>query len=88
MGFAPLPTLDGHQLLVQQCQQCHNTRLDPTITRDRFLVDQLDQMTRGEKDLAIQRIQLGVDTRLSMPPPLFRSLDDRERQLMIDELRR
>jgi hypothetical protein len=88
MGFAPLPTLSGHQLLVQQCQQCHNARLDPTITRDRFLVDQLDQMTRDEKDLAIQRIQLGGDTRLSMPPPLFRSLDDRERQLMIDELRR
>ena len=45
-------------------------------------------MTLDEKDLAIQRIQLGVDTRLSMPPRLFRSLDDRERQLMIDELRR
>ena len=70
----------------QQCQQCHNARLDPTITRDKFLVDQLDQMTRAEKDLAIERLQTPLDTRLTMPPPLFRTPTDAERQLMIDEL--
>jgi hypothetical protein len=80
--------MTGRELLVQQCQQCHHERLDPTNSRDKFLVDQLDQMTRAEKDLAIERINTPTDTRLTMPPPLFRSLDDGARQLMIDELRR
>jgi hypothetical protein len=88
MGFAPLPAMTGRQLLVQQCQECHNTRLDPTISRDKFLVDALDQMPRAEKDLAIERINTSVDTRLTMPPPLFRTLGDRERQLMIEELQK
>ena len=79
MGFAPLPAMDGRELLAQQCQQCHHAKLDPTITRDRFLVDQLDQMPRAEKDLAIERIQTPVDPRLTMPPPLFRSLTQADR---------
>ena len=88
MGFAPLPAMTGRQLLVQQCQECHNTRLDPTISRDKFLVDALEQMPRAEKDLAIERINTSIDTRLTMPPPLFRTLSADERQLMIDELER
>ena len=86
MGFAPLPAMTGRQLLVQQCQECHHSRLDPTISRENFLVDRLDEMSRAEKDLAIQRINTPTDTRLTMPPPLFRTLGDRERTLMIEEL--
>ncbi|MGE5183918.1 MAG: hypothetical protein ACM31C_17730 [Acidobacteriota bacterium] len=88
MGFAAPPGLGGRALLVQQCQQCHHARLDPTISRDRFLVDQLDSMSRAEKDLAIQRLQLPTDTRLTMPPQLFRLPTDAERQLMIEELQK
>jgi len=88
MGFAAPQGLTGRQLLVQQCQQCHNARLDPTITRDQFLVDQLDQMSRDEKDVAIQRIQTATDTRLTMPPPLFRLPTDHDRELMIAELKK
>ncbi len=88
MGFAAPPELDGRALLVEQCQQCHNARLDPTITRDLFLVDKLDKMSRAEKDLAIDRLATPTDTRLTMPPPLFRTLGQRERDLMIVELRR
>ena len=88
MGFAPPPGLDGRGLLVQQCQQCHHSRLDPTVTRDQFLVDRLDQMSRAEKDLAIQRIQMATSTRLTMPPPLFRLPSDQDRQAMIDALSR
>lgn len=86
MGFAPRSAMDGQALLVQQCQQCHNTRLDPTITRDLFLVDQLDQMSRSEKDLAIDRLKTPLDTRLTMPPPLFRTVTPEQRALMIAEL--
>jgi hypothetical protein len=88
MGFEPAPGMTGKALLVQQCQQCHNARLDPTISRDRFLVDQLDQMSRAEKDLAIQRIQMATDTRLAMPPPLFRLPSDADRAAMIRELQK
>jgi hypothetical protein len=88
MGFAPASRMDGRAVLVQQCQQCHNANLDPTITRDLFLVDRLAQMSRAEKDLAIERINLPTDTRLAMPPPLFRTLTPEDRALMIAELRK
>ncbi len=88
MGFAPRANADGAALLVQVCQECHNANLDPQVTRDRFLVDQLDQMTRAEKDLAIMRLGLSADTRLFMPPPLFRTITDAERDLMVAELKK
>ncbi len=88
MGFAPKSGQTGRQLLTQMCQQCHNANLDLTITREDFLVDQLDMMSRTEKDLAIQRIQMDVSTRLSMPPALFRTVTDDERQAMITELQK
>jgi hypothetical protein len=87
MAFAPKMGLTGPQLLQQMCQQCHHNTLDLTISRENFLVDQLDQMSRAEKDLAIDRLQLPDDNRLAMPPVLFRSITDDERQRMIDALR-
>ena len=68
------------------CQQCHNAHLDPTISRDKFLVDQLDQMSRAEKDLAIERLDPKLTSRLRMPPTLFKTITDDDRQAMIDEL--
>jgi mono/diheme cytochrome c family protein len=88
MSFAPKANLTGKQLVVQMCQQCHHSNLDLTISREKFLVDQLDTMSREEKDLAIERINMPVDTRLSMPPALFRTMTDAERQAMIDELKK
>lgn len=88
LGFAPRADMTGRELLIQQCQQCHHARLDPTISRDKFLVDMLAQMTRAEKDLAIERIQTPTDTRLTMPPPLFRTLTAEQRALMIAELQK
>jgi hypothetical protein len=87
-GFAPKPGADGKALLVEMCQQCHNANLDPTITRDRFLVDGLASMSRAEKDLAIQRLDPNLTTRLRMPPTLFRTVTDAERQAMIAELQK
>ena len=86
MGFAPRPNQDGHAILLQQCGQCHNSRLDPEISRDRFLVDQ--PMSREEKDLAIERIQTSIDTRLTMPPPLFRLPSATDRAAMIADLQK
>jgi hypothetical protein len=86
MGFAPQDGADGPTLLKQMCEECHNSKLDMTVSREKFLVDQLDQMSRVEKDLAIQRLGLPASTRLRMPPMLFRTITDDERQLMIETL--
>ncbi len=88
LGFAPKAGLDGRGLLVQMCQECHDQDLDPTVSRDRFLVDQLDRMSAAEKQLAIQRLQLPASTRLRMPPMLFKTITDEERRAMIAELSR
>jgi hypothetical protein len=86
IGFAPKVGADGRTLLAQMCQECHQSKLDPMVSRDNFLVDKLDQMSRAEKDLAIARLKLGPETRLRMPPMLFRTITDAERQAMITEL--
>jgi hypothetical protein len=86
MGFAPRAGLDGKSLLVQMCQQCHNANLDLTLSREKFLVDQLGKMSRDEKQLAITRLKLGDDDRLRMPPVLFRTVTDDETNAMIQAL--
>jgi hypothetical protein len=88
MGFAPKLNTNGRTMLAQMCQECHNAQLDPMVTRDRFLVDTLDQMSRAEKDEAIKRIQTSLDTRLTMPPTLFRTVTQAERNAMIQELQK
>jgi len=86
MGFAPLAGLDGRAMLAQMCQQCHQSKLDPTISRERFLVDRLDTMSRAEKDLAIARLQTDPSSRLHMPPVLFRTITPDEQAAMIQAL--
>jgi hypothetical protein len=89
MGFAPTAGADGSALLVQMCQQCHNANLDPTISRDNFLVDKLSSMSAAEKQIAIERLDKSktpLTSRLTMPPTLFRTITDDERQAMIDAL--
>jgi hypothetical protein len=88
MGFAPKEGSDGKPLLTQMCQECHNANLDPMVTRDRFLVDKLADMSREEKDLAIERLLLPATDRLFMPPPLFRTVTSDERDQMISALRK
>jgi hypothetical protein len=88
MSFAARANSNGKQLLVQLCQQCHHQTLDLTLSRQNFLVDKLDTMSRAEKDLAIQRLGLIDNDRLKMPPALFRTMTDAERDLMIAELKK
>ena len=88
MSFAPKLGLDGRGLLTQLCQECHHSKLDPTLSREKFLTDQLDQMTRAERDVAIARLQMPTEERLAMPPALFRTITAQERALMIDELKK
>jgi hypothetical protein len=86
MGFAPKAGLDGSGLVQQMCAECHVSALDMTVSREKFLVDKLDTMSRDEKDLAVQRIQLAATDHLHMPPVLFRTVTDDEKAAMIDAL--
>jgi len=88
MSIRPKAGLDGRGILVHMCSQCHNSRLDQTVSRARFNVMALDAMSREEKDLAIARLQLAEDHPARMPPPRFRSLSATEQALAIEELSR
>jgi len=66
LGFVPKPGADGRTVLLQMCSRCHDGRPNPELTRSRFDVKKLDQMSRVEKDLAISRMSQPRETR--MPP--------------------
>ena len=84
----PALGLDGRQLLVQICQECHNSRLDQTISRASFNIERLDTLSRGEKDEAIRRINLAKDACEHMPPDRFRELNAAEIALVQAELQK
>jgi hypothetical protein len=86
MTHKPAAGLTGRQILVQICQQCHNARLDQTISRASFDVEKLDTLSRAEKDEAIRRITLPVNDCSHMPPTRFRDLDASEIALVQAEL--
>jgi hypothetical protein len=88
MGFAPKAGADGRALLAQMCEECHDANLDMTITREKFLVDRLDTMSRDEKDVAVTRLKADATSRLRMPPPLFRTITEDERAAMVLELQK
>ena len=83
MTFLPKSGASGREVLVQTCAQCHNPKLDQTISRAKFDVTRLDSMTRAEKDLTIARLKMGSANRLRMPPVMMRSLPDDARDAAI-----
>lgn len=92
MGFKVKPGLDGAGIIRQACTQCHNSKLDQTISRARFNVD-LNNMSDtvggtlvgsdrdAEIGKAIVRLNLSHEDIKLMPPKLFRDLD-------VDEIER
>jgi hypothetical protein len=87
MGFTTLPGLSGEEVLVQACSQCHNARLDPSISRAAFHTD-LDSLARGQKDTAIERLKLPATDPKAMPPRRIRYLSDEARERLIELLER
>lgn len=86
MSIRPKAGLDGRGILIHMCSQCHNSRLDQTLTRAHFNATDLDAMPALERQLAIIRLQLPDDDPHKMPPPRFRVLSDAERDLAIAAL--
>jgi mono/diheme cytochrome c family protein len=86
MSIRPKPGLDGRGIVIHMCSQCHNARLDQTLSRARFNAMDLDAMSRAEKDEAIVRLELPDDAPGKMPPPRFRTLSPEELALVVEEL--
>jgi hypothetical protein len=66
LSFVPAPGASGETVLLQMCGRCHDGRGDPSLSKNRFNVLQLDSMPAAEKMLAITRINALDHTR--MPP--------------------
>jgi hypothetical protein len=88
MSIRPAPGLDGRGIMTHICRHCHNSQLDPSISRAGFDVDRLDSLPRSVKDEAIARLMRPDDDRRRMPPSRFHELSDAERDLVIQELSR
>jgi hypothetical protein len=87
MAMRPKKGATGKEILVQACAQCHNSRLDPSISRAKFDVNQIDSMSDAEKATAIMRMKLPANDKRHMPPALFRTLPDAALQLAVDALK-
>lgn len=87
MSMRPRTGASGREILIQACAQCHNSRLDPTISRAKFDVTQLDTMPDAEKQVAIARMKLSANDRLHMPPALVRTLPDAAIDAAVDALK-
>ncbi len=83
-GMRMTPDLPATSLIVQACGQCHNSRLNPSISRANFNAD-LARTSRAAKDSAIRRLY-AADDEGKMPPTLFRALTDEERERIVAEL--
>lgn len=86
MGMATPPGQDGASVLLSACGECHNARLDQSVSRARFRAD-LQAMSREEKDIAITRLQLPPDHPAAMPPARLRVLTAEARERAIEALR-
>ncbi len=87
MGFTTEPGMDGEDVLNQACAQCHNRRLDQSVSRARFDVD-LDGLGRAERNRAIERVLLPEDDPKHMPPARLRTLSEEAKQRLIALLKR
>ena len=87
MGIMTEPGLPGEAVLLQACAQCHNDRLDQSLSRARFRAD-LQGLDQAEKDLAIERLSLPPNDVRAMPPALLRELSDDARARAIEALQR
>jgi mono/diheme cytochrome c family protein len=88
LSFVPQPGADGRSVLLQMCSRCHDGRANPGTSRNRFNVQKLDEMSRTEKDVAIDRLEQPATSVSKMPPWRSGHLPDEAIQAAIQELRK
>ncbi len=86
MSMRPRPGATGQEILVQACAQCHNGKLDSSISRSHFDVTKLDSMSPAAKQAALARMKLPASNRLHMPPAMFRTIPDDALKVVETEL--
>lgn len=86
LSFVPTPGADGRTVLQQMCARCHDGRGNPALAKNKFNVLQLDQLSRAQKDVAINRISATDETR--MPPWRVGTLTPEAVQAAIAELQK
>jgi hypothetical protein len=83
LGFATQPGTSAPEALFQACSQCHNDRLDQSISRADFNPALALTSTKAESE-AIKRLQLPGDDIRAMPPRRLRSLAASVRDDLVD----
>ncbi|MBL8611610.1 MAG: hypothetical protein JNL38_29980 [Myxococcales bacterium] len=78
LGLRPRPGASGAEIVKQMCGECHNGRLDPTLSRARFDATRLEAMPPSERAIAAARVALPASDRLRMPPAVFGELSAEE----------
>jgi hypothetical protein len=86
LSFIPKPAADGRAVLLQMCARCHDGRSNPLLTKSRFNVLKLSEMSRAQKDLAIARLNERGAGR--MPPPRVGNLTPESVSAATAELQR
>jgi hypothetical protein len=86
MSHRPAVGLDGAGILKHMCQHCHNSRLDQSLSRANFNVEDLATLPLSEKQEAIRRLQLDPADIKKMPPRRFHTLSQAEIDLAIQAL--
>ncbi|HTU59825.1 MAG TPA: hypothetical protein VMF89_15340 [Polyangiales bacterium] len=85
-GLQTEPDASPEDALIQACGTCHNDALDQSASRARFNI-RVSQLDRQELDIAIKRLDLPTTDPSAMPPPGYRTLDERTRKRLIEYLR-
>ena len=86
-GVRPPSNVSDEELLRLACQRCHNSKLDRTLGKSLFRVDDIEL---GEVEIAINRLELlktDPESSLVMPPKLFMDLTDQEIDRLISYLK-
>ena len=86
-SLLPRAGLDGAGILANACVSCHNSNLNPNISRSRFNAQDLSRMPAAEFDVAINRISRAKDDLRRMPPKTFMNLTPEEITVLSDYLR-
>ena len=76
MSFVPAASLDARGVFKHACAQCHNDKLDQSLTRARFNAFDVDNLTSAQQQMVIERLLASGRDR--MPPPQFRDLPDED----------
>lgn len=78
VNLAPKPGVTGHKILLNTCRRCHNSRLNPKLSRARFDVDKLEKLPIAVLKRARERLVLPIDDPKRMPPARFGRLSVEE----------